>query len=96
MNQDWQGALVRRLLLLLAGCLLIGLITGEYAWALALGLGGYLAWTIRQIRRLQQWLKRDQPDDPPPRTAMASGARSSTACISCSDATSICAASCNL
>lgn len=66
MNQDWQGALVRRLLLLLAGCLLIGLITGEYAWALVLGLGGYLAWTLWQIRRLQLWLKRDQPDDPPP------------------------------
>jgi len=65
-NQDWQGALVRRLLLLLAGCLLIGLITGEYAWALVLGLGGYLAWTLQQMRRLQQWLKREQPDKPPP------------------------------
>ena len=66
MNSDWQGVLVRRLLLLLAGCLLLGLISGEYAWALVLGLGGYLAWTVWQIRRLQQWLKRDQPDEPPP------------------------------
>lgn len=66
MNQDWQGALVRRLLLLLAGCLLIGLITGEYAWALVLGLGGYLGWTLQQMRRLQQWLKSEQPDKPPP------------------------------
>jgi len=65
-NQDWQGALVRRLLLLLAGCLLIGLITGEYAWALVLGLGGYLGWTLQQMRRLQQWLKSEQPDKPPP------------------------------
>lgn len=66
MNQDWQGALVRQLLLLLAGCLLIGLITGEYAWALVAGLAGYLGWMLQQTRRLQQWLKRSQPDEPPP------------------------------
>lgn len=66
MNQDWQGALVRQLLLLLAGCLLIGLITGEYAWALVAGLVGYLGWMLQQMRRLQQWLKRSQPDEPPP------------------------------
>lgn len=66
MNQDWQGALVRRLLLLLAGCLLIGLITGEYAWALVVGLSGYVGWTLHQMRRLQRWLKRSQPDEPPP------------------------------
>ncbi|MFG3451880.1 phosphate regulon sensor histidine kinase PhoR [Stutzerimonas stutzeri] len=66
MNQDWQGALVRQLLLLLAGCLLIGLITGEYAWALVAGLAGYLGWMLQQMRRLQQWLKRSQPDEPPP------------------------------
>ncbi|MCG6539367.1 phosphate regulon sensor histidine kinase PhoR [Pseudomonas sp. KSR10] len=66
MNQDWQGALVRQLLLLLAGCLLVGLITGEYAWALVAGLTGYLGWTLHQMRRLQQWLKRSQPDEPPP------------------------------
>ena len=66
MNQDWHGALARLLLLLLAGCLLIGLITGEYAWALVLGLAGYLGWTLRQMLRLQLWLKREQPDNPPP------------------------------
>lgn len=66
MNQDWQGALVRQLLMLLAGCLLIGLITGEYAWALVAGLVGYLGWMLQQMRRLQQWLKRSQPDEPPP------------------------------
>lgn len=66
MNQDWQGALVRQLLMLLAGCLLIGLITGEYAWALVAGLAGYLGWILQQMRRLQQWLKRSQPDEPPP------------------------------
>ncbi|WP_181296347.1 phosphate regulon sensor histidine kinase PhoR [Pseudomonas sp. Q2-TVG4-2] len=66
MNQNWQGALVRQLLLLLGGCLLIGLITGEYAWALVVGLIGYLGWTLQQMRRLLQWLKRNTPDDAPP------------------------------
>ncbi|MCQ4302504.1 PAS domain-containing sensor histidine kinase [Stutzerimonas frequens] len=69
MNQDWQGALVRRLLLLLGGCLLLGLITGEYAWALVIGLSGYLVWTLRQLLRLQRWLRRSDPDEPPPDSA---------------------------
>ena len=69
MNQDWQGALVRRLLLLLGGCLLLGLISGEYAWALVLGLSGYLIWTLRQLLRLQRWLHRSDPDEPPPDSA---------------------------
>ncbi len=66
MNQDWQGALVRQLLLLLTGCLLVGLITGQYGWALAAGLAGYLGWMLQQMRRLQRWLKRSQADEPPP------------------------------
>ncbi|WP_312919562.1 phosphate regulon sensor histidine kinase PhoR [Stutzerimonas nitrititolerans] len=66
MNQDWLGTLIRRLLLLLGGCLLLGLISGEYAWALVLGLGGYLGWTLRQLWRLQQWLKSSDTDAPPP------------------------------
>ena len=66
MNQDWQGALVRQLLMLLAGCLLVGLVSGQYGWALAAGLAVYLGWTLRQMRRLQLWLRRSQPDDPPP------------------------------
>jgi len=69
LNQDWQGALVRRLLLLLGGCLLLGLISGEYAWALVLGLSGYLIWTLRQLLRLQRWLHRSDPDEPPPDSA---------------------------
>ena len=38
MNQDWRTPLIRRLLLLIAACLLLGLITGEYGWSMALGL----------------------------------------------------------
>lgn len=66
MNQDWQGALVRQLLLLLGASLLVGVITDHYAWALAAGLAGYLGWTLHQMRRLQRWLKRSEPDEPPP------------------------------
>ncbi|HAV88094.1 MAG TPA: PAS domain-containing sensor histidine kinase [Pseudomonas sp.] len=66
MNRDWQGALVRKLLLLLGVCLLLGLATGEYGWALALGALGYLAWTLYQVLRLQRWLKSSEPDSPPP------------------------------
>jgi len=65
-KQDWQGALIRRLVLLLASCLLLGLITGEYAWSLVLGLVGYLGWTLRQLLRLTAWLRRADPDQAPP------------------------------
>ncbi|RJG12851.1 phosphate regulon sensor histidine kinase PhoR [Pseudomonas cavernicola] len=66
MNQDWRGAVIRRLLLLLAGCLLVGLISGEYAWSLVVGLAAYLGWTLAQLLRLHTWLKRHQADEPPP------------------------------
>ncbi len=66
MNQDWRGPIVRRLLILIAGCLLLGLLTGEYAWALVIGLAGYLGWTLRQLFRLQHWLKQRDPEQPPP------------------------------
>ena len=66
MNQDWRGALIRRLLLLVGICLLLGAISGQYAWALVLGLGAYLCWTLHQLLRLHTWLKHHQPDEPPP------------------------------
>jgi len=65
-NPNWRGALVRRLLLLLAACGLVGLITGQYAWALAIGLGAYLLWHLKQLLRLHAWLRERQPDDAPP------------------------------
>ena len=65
-NHDWRGALVRRLLLLLLACGLVGLVTGEYAWALAIGFGCYLLWHLRQLLRLHQWLREHQPDAEPP------------------------------
>ncbi|TBU96507.1 phosphate regulon sensor histidine kinase PhoR [Stutzerimonas kirkiae] len=65
MNQDWRGALVRRLLLILLGCLLLGLVSGHLAWSLVLGLVLYLSWTLRQLLRLLAWLQQN-PDAPPP------------------------------
>ncbi len=66
MNQDWRGPLISRLLLLVGVCLLLGLITGEYAWALVLGLAGYLGWHLQQLLRLHKWLRTRQGDEAPP------------------------------
>ncbi len=68
MQQNWQGSLVRRLLLILGASLAAGWITGLYGWMVALGLGGYLLWILRELLRLQRWLQASQTDDstPPP------------------------------
>lgn len=65
-NQDWRGAVVRRLLLLIGVCLLLGFITGEYAWALVCGLAIHLGWTLSQLLRLHRWLREHDLDQPPP------------------------------
>ena len=65
-NQNWRSVVVRHLLLLLAACGLLGLISGEYAWSLVLGLGAYLAWHIKQLLRLYIWLRDRKPDEAPP------------------------------
>lgn len=66
MKQDWYATLVRHMLLLVAGCLLVGLVTGHYGWCLALGLAVYLTWTLKQLLRLHRWLREHQSDQPPP------------------------------
>jgi two-component system phosphate regulon sensor histidine kinase PhoR len=66
LNQDWRGPLIRRVLLLVGVCLLLGLITGEYAWALVCGLAGYLGWHLQQLLRLHKWLRTRQGDEAPP------------------------------
>ena len=57
MKQDWYATLVRHMLLLVAGCLLVGMLTGHYGWCLAAGLAVYLAWTLKQLLRLHRWLR---------------------------------------
>lgn len=69
MNQDWRGILLRRLLLLVGACLLLGLVTGQYAWALVVGLSAYLYWNLRQLLRLHQWLKSANADELPPESS---------------------------
>ncbi|MCC6074912.1 phosphate regulon sensor histidine kinase PhoR [Pseudomonas sp. GCM10022188] len=69
MNQDWRGILLRRLLLLVGACLLLGLLTGQYAWALVVGLSAYLYWNLRQLLRLHQWLKSADADELPPESS---------------------------
>ena len=54
------------MLLLVTGCLVIGLISGYYGWSLAIGLAIYLTWTLKQLLRLHQWLRQHKPDEPPP------------------------------
>ncbi|SEH87213.1 PAS/PAC sensor signal transduction histidine kinase [Pseudomonas asplenii] len=65
-NQNWHGTLIRHLLLLITGSLLVGLISGYYSWALAVGLGIYLVWTLKQLMRLHEWLRLHKPDEAPP------------------------------
>ncbi|WP_236709472.1 MULTISPECIES: phosphate regulon sensor histidine kinase PhoR [Pseudomonas] len=54
------------MLLLVTVCLLVGLISGEYGWSLSIGLGLYLAWTLKQLLRLHAWLSSHKADEPPP------------------------------
>src|SRR5690606_38914098 len=45
--------------------LLIGLLVGQPAWALVIGLAIYLGWMLRQLQRFQHWLQ-THPGEPPP------------------------------
>ncbi|WP_410524910.1 phosphate regulon sensor histidine kinase PhoR [Pseudomonas sp. DTU_2021_1001937_2_SI_NGA_ILE_001] len=46
--------------------MLVGLVSGEYGWSLSIGLGLYLAWTLKQLLRLHAWLSSHKADEPPP------------------------------
>lgn len=66
MNPNWHGTLIRHMLLLVTVCMVVGLISGEYGWSLSVGLGLYLAWTLKQLLRLHAWLSSHKADEPPP------------------------------
>lgn len=66
MTQNWRGVLIRHLMLVLAAGLLLGLISGQWGWAIAAALAGYLGWSTWQLLRLYQWLKTHQSDEAPP------------------------------
>ncbi len=59
---------LRRLLIILSLCTLVGLWLGHVVWALLVGSGCYVAWMVWQIRRLNQWLLR-MNDEPPPESS---------------------------
>lgn len=44
----------------------VGLLIGELAWSLAIGLFFYLIWTIRQVTRLHRWLYQQKEDSTVP------------------------------
>jgi len=46
-------------------CLLIGWITGHFAWVLGIGWGLYLGYMLYQMWRLNQWLVRKNDEHPP-------------------------------
>ncbi|MFV3306945.1 phosphate regulon sensor histidine kinase PhoR [Pseudomonas sp. NY15181] len=66
MTQNWSGVLIRHLLLVIAGGLLLGLVSGQWGWALAAALAAYLGWSLWQLLRLYKWLKTHQSDEAPP------------------------------
>lgn len=65
MNRNWFSAVVGKLFWLLLLCITVGLIVGQTAWALVIGLSVYLIYTLWQARRLQRWLE-SRPGEPPP------------------------------
>ena len=65
MGKNSFSRVLSQLLLLVLVCLLVGWIIEQPAWTLALGLGFYLAWTLRQMSRFYEWLS-THPNEPPP------------------------------
>ncbi|WP_341522071.1 phosphate regulon sensor histidine kinase PhoR [Pseudomonas sp. G.S.17] len=66
LNQNWYGTLIRHMLMLVTAALVVGAISNQYGWSLAIGLGLYLAWTLKQLLRLHDWLSSHKADEPPP------------------------------
>ena len=67
MGRGWS-TYFRNLLLVLLLLLALGLVTGEPAWTLLAGVGGYLIWTLYQIQRLHRWLQSPHLYADPPRS----------------------------
>ncbi len=63
-QNPWQVS-IGRLVLLLVSATLIGLATGQLAWALLIALGGYVALSIRSLYRIQRWLRSRRRTPPP-------------------------------
>tara|TARA_R110002051_G_scaffold17586_2_gene51312 strand:+ start:168519 stop:169823 length:1305 start_codon:yes stop_codon:yes gene_type:complete len=64
---NWLGGVTYRLFWILLPCLVLGLVFGQVAWALVVGLSAYLAWNLRQMLRFHHWLIH-RPNEAPPET----------------------------
>jgi len=64
MKHDWRSA-IRRLIFSLALAFVVGWSLDILAYTLILTLGVYLAWHLRQLHKLQQWLTSRDMEDPP-------------------------------
>ena len=64
MKHDWRSA-IRRLIVSLALAFIIGWSLDILAYTLIFTLGLYLAWHLRQLHKLQQWLTSRDVEDPP-------------------------------
>lgn len=67
MRTHFAGSVFKLLFWLLVASALAGLLVGEIAWGLVIGLSLYIAWHLRQMTRFVQWLSA-QRNDPPPET----------------------------
>ncbi|MDT8428544.1 MAG: phosphate regulon sensor histidine kinase PhoR [Pseudomonadales bacterium] len=69
MFRDWRSA-IKWLLLAFSLLVILGLLLGELAAVLALGMGAYIIYTLFQLRRLHRWLSTGQSVSraPPPET----------------------------
>ncbi|WP_426142433.1 phosphate regulon sensor histidine kinase PhoR [Pseudomonas sp. DWP3-1-2] len=66
LNQNWYGTLIRHMLMLVTAAFVVGFISDQYGWSLAIALGLYLTWTLKQLLRLHDWLSKHKADEPPP------------------------------
>lgn len=64
MHGGWPWELATLAAALLAACL-IGLPTGTTPWLLAAVLAGFLAWHLRNLWRLERWLRSGRQRNPP-------------------------------
>lgn len=59
------SAELQRILVILAICSLIGFFSDNYALWMLIGCSTYIVWMLWQIRRLNQWLVRQDSQNPP-------------------------------
>lgn len=67
MTEHWRTEL-QRLMLVLAACALLGWLLGDARLGIIAGLLGYASWTLRHLRKLENWLQHGMTVEPPSST----------------------------